>query len=233
MAKLCECDAVKFQKRTVEVAYTQEFLAQPRQSPWGATQREQKNGLEFGKPEYDAINGYCTNVGIPWFASAWDGLAQQFLKQYNCKYNKVASVMATNYQHIMMVVEEQKPTFVSTAKVNQEQLDAITDIFKAEGVPLTLMHCVASYPTSDEKCNLRMIPILKERYKIPVGFSSHNPSILPCSLAVSLGAEALEVHICLDRTAYGSDQSSSMEMMSLIYVVRDSKRVSKILGQDS
>ena len=229
MAKLCGADAVKFQKRTVEKVYTKEFLDSPRQSPWGTTQREQKMALEFGVEQYDTINTYSHQIGIPWYASAWDIESQQFLNGYNLKYNKLASPMALNQELVRMLSISGKHTFISTGKVNRDQLDVIVDMFKYEETPFTLMHCNNKYPCPDEECHVGQIKELKERYKCPVGFSSHNPSILPCSLAVAMGAEAIEVHVTLDRTMYGTDQPASMEWGSLAYVCRDVNRVRSIM----
>ena len=106
--------AVKFQKRTVEDVYTPQDLDRERESPWGKTNREQKMGLEFGKEEYDQIDAYCKEVGIEWFASAWDLKSQEFLSQYNCKYNKIASPMLTVYPLLEKVASERKYTFIST-----------------------------------------------------------------------------------------------------------------------
>lgn len=231
MVKLTNCTAVKFQKRTVDKVYTKEFLDSPRESPWGTTQREQKNGLEFGKEQYDQIDAYCKQVGVDWFASAWDIDSQLFLDGYKLKYNKVASPMAVDSQFVLMVAEENKPTFLSTGKVTDDQTDTIVSVFRHYETPLTLMHCVLKYPCPDDLCNLKRIAELKKRHPdVPVGYSNHNPSILPLSLAVAMGAEALECHVTLDRTMYGTDQPASFEMMGLYYVVRDAERVRGIIG---
>ena len=228
IAKLCGCDAIKLQKRTVEKVYTKEFLDSLRDSPWGKTQRDQKMGLEFSKVQYDEIAQYCLGK-IDWYASAWDMESQKFLRQYNLKYNKIASPMALDMDLVFFVAEEQKQTFISTGKVNFDQLDAIVDLFKGYKCPFTLMHCVLKYPCPDEICRLKGIGELKQRYNCPVGYSNHNPSILVPSLAVAFGAEALEIHITEDRTMYGSDQAASFEMMGLYYVVRDAQRVRSII----
>lgn|SRR3990167_4788169 len=228
MAKDCGCDAVKFQKRTIDKVYTPEFLDSPRQSPWGTTQREQKEGLEFGKAEYDIIDSYCRKVGIEWYASAWDIDSQIFLDSYNLKYNKVASAMITHTDLLYSIAEQRKLTYIATGK--EEGVEQSVKIFKGYDCPFVLMHCVMKYPCPDNLCNLKAILELKEKYGGRVGYSSHNPSILPTSLAVVLGAEALEVHITLDRTMYGSDQASSFEKAGLEYIVRDARRVKEIVG---
>lgn len=227
MAKRCGADAVKFQKRTIDLVYSQEFLDSPRESPWGSTQREQKEGLEFSKEDYDYIDWYCNGV-IPWFASAWDLESQVFLEQYKLQYSKIASPMITNKSLLYAVAEQGKHTFISTGMGVGEAVK----IFRGYRCPFTLMHAIMKYPCPDEDCNLLAMKQLKKDYECPVGFSNHNPSILPTSLAVALGASALEVHITLDRTMYGSDQAASFEEEGLRRVVRDARRVWPILRKE-
>jgi len=230
MAKECGCDAVKFQKRTIDIVYTPEFLASPRISPWGTAQRHQKEGLEFGKAEYDIIDAYCKEKGIPWFASAWDVDSQKFLQQYDCPYNKVASAMLTHTPLLKMIATEGKHTFISTGMSTYEEIDRALEIFKRANCPFTLMHCVSTYPCPDEDCNVSMVRVLKERYGCPVGFSGHEVGLLASVLAAALGVEALERHITLDRAMYGSDQSASLEKRGLQLLVRDCRAVPLVLG---
>ena len=229
-AKSAGCDAVKFQKRTLDVVYTKEFLESSRDSPWGTIQRDQKEGLEFGKKEYDEINAYCKEIGIEWLASAWDIESQTFLRSYDLKYNKVASAMLTHLPLLEEIAKEGKHTFISTGMSSFEQIDQAVDIFKKHNCGYTLMHCVSTYPCRDEDCNLRVISSLKDRYKCPVGYSGHEAGILPSVLAVALGAVTLERHITLDKTMYGSDQSASLEKQELQQLVNDARRVEGILG---
>ncbi len=230
MAKNCGCNAVKFQKRTIDIVYSSELLAAPRQSPWGTTQREQKEGLEFGIPEYDEIAAYCRTQGIPWFASAWDLESQKFLQQYNLPYNKVASAMVTHKPLLEMIAAEGKPTFISTGMSTFEQIDEALAIFQKANCPFTLMHCVSTYPCTDDQCNIRMVVTLRERYGCEVGYSGHEVGLLPSVLAVALGAVAIERHITLDRAMYGSDQSASVERQGLERMVRDCRAVAEIMG---
>lgn len=230
LAKECGADAVKFQKRTIDIVYSAEVLAQPRESPWGKTQREQKEGLELGKEAYDEIDRYCKEKEIYWFASAWDEKSQEFLRAYNLPFNKIASAMLTHKDLLEMVAEEKKHTFISTGMSRLDQIDRVVKIFEQQGCPFTLMHCVSVYPCPDEWCNLKMLPFLKERYQCPVGYSGHEVGILPSSIAVALGAQAIERHITLDRSMYGSDQSASLEKRGFQLLVRDAKDVVKMLG---
>jgi len=230
MAKDCDCDAVKFQKRTVDIVYKKSFLDSPRESPWGNTQRAQKEGLEFGKQEYDAIDKYCKEKEIIWFASAWDEKSKEFLRQYDLPYNKVASAMLTHYKLLDMIAEERKHTFISCGMSDSHAIDQAIRVFKKHKCAFTLMHCISTYPAEDEECNISAIKTLQEKYKCDIGYSGHERGLLPSILAVVFGATALERHITLDRTMYGSDQAASLEKKGLELLVRDSRRVAKILG---
>lgn len=230
MAKNCGCDAVKFQKRTIDIVYTKELLDAPRESPWGKTQRAQKEGLEFGKKEYDAIDKYCKEKGIAWFASAWDVESQKFLRQYGHNFNKVASAMLTNMKLLDMIAAEGKHTYISTGMSDNPMIDKAIEVFRTHKCPYSLMHCVSTYPSDDEECNIQAIPELRKKYKVGVGYSGHEKGILPSVLAVALGADSLERHITLDRTMYGSDQAASLEPRGLELLVRDARRVFQILG---
>ncbi len=230
MAKNAGCDAVKFQKRTIDIVYLKEFLESPRESPWGTTQRVQKEALEFRKEQYNIIDDYCKQQKIDWFASAWDIESQLFLRQYNLKYNKVASPMLTNIPLLDVIAEEKKLTFISTGMSSYDDIDKALDIFKKHSCPFTLMHCQSAYPAPEEELNLLCIKTLRERYKCEVGYSGHEVSILPPTLAVVLGAVVIERHITLDRAMYGSDQAASLEKRGIELMVRDTRRLGEILG---
>jgi N-acetylneuraminate synthase len=224
------CDAVKFQKRTVEIVYSKEFLNSPRDSPWGTTQKEQKEGLEFGKEDYDVIDMYCRKKRITWFASAWDIESQLFLRQYDLKYNKVASAMLTNQPLLEKIAGEGKHTFIATGMSTYKEIDNAAKIFKENHCPVTLMHCVSTYPTEDKESNLHVIKSLRDRYNCDVGYSGHEKGTLPSVLAAALGAVAIERHVTLDKTMYGSDQAASIDGNELKLLVSQVRRVSLIMG---
>jgi len=224
------CSAVKFQKRTVDKVYSQEMLDSPRESPWGHTQRAQKEGLEFGKAEYDAIDAYCREKGLPWFASAWDVDSQRFLQQYNLKYNKVASAMLTREDLLEEIAGEGRYTFLSTGMSTWEEIDHAVEIFRRHGCPFELMHCNSTYPMEDSDANLALIPVLRERYGCRVGYSGHEQDIWPSVLSVAAGVSSIERHITLDKTMYGSDQKASLEPEQLRRLVEEVRRAEAILG---
>ena len=229
-AKKAGADAVKFQKRTIDIVYTQEFLDSPRESPWGTTQRDQKEYLEFGREEYDAIDKYCATLDIPWFASAWDTNAQLFLEIYNLKYNKIASPMLTHIDLLKMVAEEGKHTFISTGMSSLYDAGIAVGIFRAANCPFELMHCVSEYNMPDSHANLKMIPNLRYNFKCDVGYSGHEQGlIIPCA-AVALGATSIEKHITLDHAMYGSDQPASMELTGFEHVVKYIKAIESGMG---
>ena len=205
IAKSAGCDAVKFQKRTVEKVYSKSILDSPRESPWGKTTRDQKLGLEFGKKEYDEINQHCLLYGIDWFASSWDLDSQSFLCQYDLKYNKIASAMLTNSELLKTVAKEKKHTFISTGMSTMEEIGDAVNIFREHNCPFELMHANSSYPMKIEEANLLCIPMLKKKFNCDVGYSGHEVSAYQVSLiAVSFGATSLERHVTLDRTMYGN-----------------------------
>jgi len=231
MAKNAGCDAVKFQKRTVEKVYSKEVLDSPRESPWGNTTRDQKLGLEFGKEEYDIIDKYCKQKKIDWYASTWDIDSQLFIRQYNTKYNKVPSAMLTNIPLLETIAEERKYTFIGTGMSIMEQIRSAVEIFRGYNCPFELMHSNSSYPMKLEEANILCIPMLKKEFNCNVGYSGHEgASYIVCVLAASVGATSIERHITLDRAMYGSDQAASLELPGLERMIRDVKRVKVIMG---
>jgi N-acetylneuraminate synthase len=224
-------DAVKFQKRTIDLVYTPEFLDSPRESQWGTTQRDQKEGLELSESQYREIDAYCKTKNIQWSASAWDIDAQKFLQQFDCSFNKVASAMLGHIPLLKLIASEKKKTFISTGMSTLEELDNVVSIFREAGCPFELMHCNSTYPMKDEDANLLCIQTLQSRYKCDVGYSGHESSLIKvCTAAVALGATSLERHITLDRTMYGSDQAASIETNALRDFVNTVRAVPAILG---
>ena len=224
-------DAVKFQKRTINKVYTKDFLDSPRESPWGTSQRDQKEGLEFTTSDYKEIDSYCKEKKIHWSASAWDIDAQIFLQQFNCTFNKVASPMLGHIPLLKLIASEKKRTFISTGMSTIEEIDEVVKIFKDANCPFELMHCNSTYPMKDQDANLLCIPMLKARYGCDVGYSGHESSLIKvCTSAVALGATSLERHITLDRAMYGSDQAASIETNALRNFVESVRAIPDVLG---
>ena len=231
VAKTAGCDAVKFQKRTIDKVYTKEQLDSSRESPWGTTTREQKEGLEFGEKEYDEIDNYCKKNGIEWYASSWDIDSQLFLRDFHLKHNKVASAMLTNHELLNIIAEERKHTFISTGMSTIEQIKESVNIFRKNNCTFELQHSNSSYPMKMEEANLKCIQTLKKEFNCDVGYSGHEASgYLICVSAVLLGATSVERHITLDRSMYGSDQAASLEPQGLVRLVRDLRRIDMIVG---
>ena len=225
------CDAVKFQKRTVEKVYSSDILDSPRESPWGKTTRDQKNGLEFSLKQFSIIDKYCKKKKISWYISSWDIESQISVRKFKTKYNKIASAMLTHKKLLETVAKEKKYTFISTGMSSLKNIDDAVKIFRRHKCPFELMHSNSSYPMSDDEANLRVIPFLSKKYKCKVGYSGHEiGSYNICIPAVVLGATSIERHITLDRTMYGSDQAASLEPGGLQRLVRDVRSIEKILG---
>jgi len=231
IAKNANCDAVKFQKRTVEKVYSKQVLDSPRESPWGTTTREQKLGLEFNEKEYDIIDAYCKEKEIEWFVSSWDIDSQLFLRNYHLKHNKIASAMLTNTELLNLVAEEKKHTFISTGMSTIDQIEQAVKVFKNNNCPFELMHSNSSYPMKPDEANLQCIKTLKEKFNCNVGYSGHESSGYNISLAAAvLGATSIERHITMARAMYGSDQAASLEPLGLVRLVRDIRMLDLIMG---
>ena len=230
IAKSAGCDAVKFQKRTINKVYSNEELDKERKSPWGLTNREQKIGLEFEYEEYEEINKYCKSKQIEWFASAWDSESQVFLKQFNLKFNKIASAMIVDESHLELVSSEKKHCFISTGMSTYEQINKAVNIFKKNQCSFELMHCISTYPLDDTKANLNCIKTLKDKYNCNVGYSGHEKGLAVSYAAAALGISSLERHITLDRSMYGSDQAASIEESGLRQLVGAIRKIELAMG---
>lgn len=224
-------DAVKFQKRTIDIVYTADYLAGERESPWGTTQREQKEGLEFDRDEYDDINAFCEGLGIQWTASCWDMESLEFVRSYNPPFHKIASPMLGHMPLVKATAADGRKTYISTGMSKLEEIDTVVKIFRETGCPFELMHCNSTYPMAVEDANLMCIPTLRKRYDCPVGYSGHETSLVTvCIAAVAWGASSIERHITLDRTMYGSDQAASIETKSLRSFAKAIRAIPAALG---
>jgi len=223
-------DAVKFQKRDIDIVYSKEFLDSPRESLWGTTQREQKMALEFSFDDYKEIDRYCKSKKIDWFASAWDLNSQEFLKQFNLKYNKIASAMVIYEDLLEVVASEGKHTFISTGMSTFHDIDKAVKIFKKHHCSFELMHTVSTYPMKDIDANLKMIQTLRDKYNCNIGYSGHEVGLAVSYAAAALDITSLERHITLDRAMYGSDQSASVEPNGFRHLVSSVRKIEMAMG---
>lgn len=227
-AVLAGCDAVKFQKRTVDVVYTKEELAKPRENPFGATNGDLKRGLEFGEEQYRAIDQYCKEHNILWFASCWDEGSVDFIAKFNPPCWKIASASLTDDGLLRHHRSAGGPVILSTGMSSLAEIDHAVEVLGKKD--LVLMHTTSTYPSKVEELNLRVIPTLRERYGVPVGYSGHEVGLSPSLAAACLGACAVERHITLDRSMWGSDQAASVEPHGFSRMVRDLHAVATAMG---
>lgn len=225
------CNAVKFQKRTVEKVYSKSVLDSSRESPWGTTTREQKKGLELSLSDFTIIDKYCKKKKIDWYVSCWDTQSQKDMRRFKTKFNKVASAMLTHKKLLEIISKERKYTFISTGMSTMSQISDAVKIFRKNKCPFELMHSHSSYPMNENEANLKVIETLRKKFKCNVGYSGHeSSSYVVCLTAATLGATSIERHITLDRGMYGSDQAASLEEAGLKRMIRDVRAVEKILG---
>jgi N-acetylneuraminate synthase len=225
------CDAVKFQKREPLVCVPVHMRDQIRETPWGEiTYLEYKQKIEFGKSEYDEIDSYCRKLKLEWSASAWDLPSLEFLDQYDLPFNKVASALTTNLEFLGEVAKRKKLTYVSVGMCSYEDIDRAAAIFENEKCPIVLMHTISNYPASESDLNLKMIGTLSERYNLPIGYSGHESSLTPSIVAATLGAKAIERHITLDRSMWGTDHAASLEFSGLSNLVGSLRKIDVVLG---
>lgn len=229
-AVIAGCDAVKFRKKTLDKVYTQEFLAEPFESPWGHTQRSLLERLEFGKEEFDIIDAYCKQKKIVWYASAYDVESQLFLRQYGLKYNKIGSALLTEDALLETVAEEGRYTFIATGMSTLEEIGHAVEIFRKHGCPFELMHCNSTYPMVTIDANLKVIHTLAEKFQCKVGYSGHEIGTLVSTCAVAMGATSVERHITLDKRMYGKEQQASIEPVDLWKLVKDIRETALIMG---
>jgi N-acetylneuraminate synthase len=228
VAMLAGCEGVKFQKRTIDVVYTAEELANPRESPFGATNGDLKRGLEFGQAEYEQIDAYCKSRPIQWTASCWDEASVDFIEPFSPPYYKIASASLTDDSLLRRTRSTGKPIILSTGMSTVEQIDHAVEVLGTED--LVLMHTCSTYPSDYDELNLRAMGTLRERYGVPVGYSGHETGIPSSVAAAALGAAIVERHITLDRAMWGSDHAASVEPNGIGRLVRDIRLVERALG---
>ncbi|HEY1561412.1 MAG TPA: N-acetylneuraminate synthase family protein [Caulobacteraceae bacterium] len=227
-AALAGCDAVKFQKRTVEVVYTPEELGKPRENPFGATNGDLKRALEFGEDAYRTIDAYCRDKGMAWFASCWDEASVDFIERFDPPAYKIASASLTDDNLLRHTKDTGKPIILSTGMSTMEQVDRAVEVLGRDN--LVILHACSTYPAHYGELNLRVIPVLQSRFEVPVGYSGHETGLPSSAATIALGACMIERHVTLDRAMWGSDQAASLEPNGISRLVRDIRLIEAAMG---
>ena len=228
VAALGGCNSVKFQKRTVDVVYTPEELAKPRESPFGTTNGDLKRALEFGEREYEAIDRYCRDKEVMWYASCWDEASVDFIERFNPPCYKIASASLTDDDLLRHHRRYGRPIILSTGMSTLAQIDHAVEVLGKDD--LVILHCTSTYPSQVEELNLEAIAQLRDRYDVPVGYSGHEVGLATSVAAAALGACMVERHITVDRAMWGSDQAASVEPQGIWRLVKDIRAVEKAQG---
>ncbi len=227
-AASAKCEAVKFQKRTIEVVYSPEELARPMESPFGDTVGDAKRGRELDAEGYSEIDRVCVDHGLLWFASCWDEAAVDFIARFDPPCYKIASAGLTDEGLLRHHRRLGRPIILSTGMSTLEQIDRAVGVLGTDD--LVLLHCTSAYPSRPDELNLRAIATLRSRYQVPVGYSGHEVGLATSVAAAALGACMVERHITLDRAMWGSDQAASVEPQGFARLVRDIRAVETALG---
>jgi N-acetylneuraminate synthase len=222
------CDAVKFQKRTIELVYSPDDLERPRDSPFGTTNGDLKRALELDAGAYRAIDLYCRERGVLWFASCWDECSVDFMELFDPPCYKVASACLTHDELLLRHRETKRPLILSTGMSTMEQIRHAVELLDQDR--LIILHTTSTYPSQVEDLNLRVINSLQQQFSCPIGYSGHEIGLQTSVAAVALGARVVERHITLDRAMWGSDQAASVEPQGLARLVRDIRAVEAALG---
>ena len=231
MADAAGCNAVKFQKRTVDVVYTAEELARPRENPFGPTNGDLKRGLEFGLEQYREIDRYCKELDVAWFASGWDEASVDFMEQFVPPCYKIASASLTDDDLLRHHRKKGKPILLSTGMSTLEEVDHAVEVLGTKD--LVILQATSTYPSDYIELDLRVIPAFRERYGVPVGYSGHETGIPTSVAAMVMGACIVERHITLERAMWGSDQAASLGPSGITRLVRDIRLVELALGNST
>lgn len=227
-AKQAGCNAVKFQKRTIDIVYTQKELAAPRETPFGKTNGDLKRGLEFSLKDYQEIDRFCKELDILWSASPWDEDSVDFLAGFDVPFYKIAAASLTDAGLLRKINSMGKPVLLSTSMSELDEIDKAVALLDKDN--LILMHCVSQYPADPENIHLNVIHTLQKRYGTLVGYSGHELDTVISVAAVAMGACVVERHFTLDRTMWGSDQKASIEPNEMTQLVKSIRLLEQAKG---
>ena len=229
VAVLSGCDAVKFQKRTPELCVPEEYKNVKRETPWGVmTYLEYRKRVEFDSKEYNQVDAYCREKGIIWFASPWDLPSIEFLKDYALPVYKVPSALLTHKEYLLKLKNIGSPIMLSSGMSDVELVKKAVSFIGEDNI--ILMHATSTYPAKTEEINLRVLQTYMKMFSCPIGYSGHEVGLQITLAAVAMGANAIERHITLDRSMWGSDQAASVEPIGLMKLVRDIRIIENALG---
>ena len=228
-AKLAGVDAVKFQKRTPEVAVPLEQQSVVRETPWGLMSYiEYRRKIEFGETEYREVDRYCAERKMPWFASVWDEPSVDFIERFSPICYKIPSAALTNDSLLRKVRSTNRVTILSTGMSTMDEIRRAVSVLGTER--LIILHCTSTYPAKADEINLRMLETLRREFDCPVGYSGHEVGLQIAYAAVALGAVMIERHITLDRAMWGTDQAASVEPWGFTRLMRDFRIIERAIG---
>lgn len=225
-----QADYCKFQKRTIDLVYTKEELDRPRDSPYGTTNRQLKEALEFSEQQYDEIDRYSKEIGLPWFVSCWDLQSVELMKKYDLPCNKIASAMLTYDDLLIEIAKQRKYTYISTGLSDMSEVEHAVDIFRKYDTPICLLHCVGAYPIPNEAANLAVMKTLRHKFGVDVGWSDHTCGSVVSQAAVALGAVAIERHVTKNKADWGSDNAASLEIAEFARLISSIRTIEACIG---
>jgi N-acetylneuraminate synthase len=223
------CDAVKFQKRTPELCVPLDQRNVMRETPWGQmTYMDYRYKVEFDEKQYQELADFAAKLNVHLFASPWDVESVDFMVKMKHPVIKIPSASITDIELLEKIVSTKLPVIMSTGMSTVEQIDKAVSVLNKEN--LLIAHSTSAYPCEPKELNLKMIPVLADRYQVPIGYSGHETGLQTTVAAVTLGACFVERHVTLDRAMWGSDQSASVEPPGVQRLVRDIRTVEEALG---
>jgi N-acetylneuraminate synthase len=229
----CNWDCAKFQKRNPDVCVPENQKSVVRQTPWGEmTYIDYKKKIEFEKTQYDEIDSYCKTKPLNWSASVWDIDSLNFLLNYDVPFIKIPSAMLTNKELVVESAKSKKAIIISTGMSTEKEVDDAINLLVKHSDNIVVMHTNSSYPTPVDELNLNLIPYLKNRYGLTVGYSGHEFDLEPTVIAVSLGAKVIERHITISHSLWGTDQKSSLEVHAMSILQKRINDVQLMLGSN-
>jgi sialic acid synthase len=232
-AKECGAHAAKLQKRDNRSLYTRDFFNRPydSESSFGATYGEHREALEFGRDEYQELQRHARELGLVFFATAFDFKSADFLAELDMPAYKIASGDLTNTPLLRYVGEIGKPVIFSTGGATLDDVQRAHETLADANTQLAMLQCTAGYPAEWDQLDLRVIATYRQLFPdVVAGFSSHDNGIAMPVAAYVLGARIVEKHFTLNRAMKGTDHAFSLEPQGMRKMTRDLHRAYLALG---